>query len=230
MIEYLLQNPYFGVWLTICGYLLGNVIKKRFKSPLCNAMVIAVAFIIVVLVVFDISYDTYFQGATIINSLLVPATACLGMNIYLQWEFLRKNLVPVIVGCTVGTIASVGSIYVLCVLFSMDRVMTISLLPKAVTAAISTPIADGYGGISAITAMAVTVTGIGGNLVVPYLAKLFRVKDPLAEGLAIGTCSHGMGTARALQIGEIQGAMSGLAMGLCGVVTAIIALSFPLIP
>lgn len=223
----LIQSPYFGLALSIFAYLFGTAIQRKYKTPLCNAMVVAVAFVVVVLAVFDISYDDYYIGASMIYYMLGPATACLGLSIYNKLDVLKANMLPVLVGCIVGTLTSVLSVAVLCKLFGLDDTLTMSLLPKSVTTAIAVPISQANGGIMGITSMAVAITGIAGNVLAPYFAKLFRVKSPVAEGIAIGTASHGMGTAKAVEIGELQGAMSGLAMGLCGVFTAIVALSFP---
>lgn len=223
----MLQSPYFGIALTLLAYWFGVTVDKRFQSPFTNSMIVAVGTIIVVLLTFDISYDDYNVGASMVSMLLSPATACLGVSIYNKRDVLKAALIPVLAGCIAGTLTSVISVGVLCKLFLFSDEMTYSILPKSVTTAIAQAIAQDYGGIPAVAALAVAFAGIGGNLVAPTLAKLFRVKNPVAEGLAIGACSHGMGTAKALQIGETQGAMSGLAMGLCGIFTAIVALAFP---
>ncbi len=223
----LLQSPYFGLALTIFAYLLGIQLQRKFKSPLCNAMVVAVAFVILVLSVFGITYDDYYVGASFIYYMLGPATACLGVSIYNKLDVLKANLLPVLVGCITGTLTSVISVAVLCKVFGLEHALTMSLLPKSVTTAIAVPISQANGGIMGITSMAVAITGIAGNVFAPLLAKTFRIKNPVAEGIAIGTASHGMGTAKAVEIGDVQGAMSGLAMGLCGIFTAFVALSFP---
>ena len=157
---------------------------------------------------------------------LGPATACLAVSIYSKIDLLKKNWLPVLVGCAVGVVTSVGSILVMCRLFGLDRDMTISLLPKSVTTPIAVAVSEGHDGMVAITVAAVIVTGILGNLIAPFLVKLFRIRDPLAVGLGIGACSHAVGTAKALEMGETQGAMSGLAIGLCGILTSVAALFF----
>ena len=182
--------------------------------------------IIAVLAVFDIPYAAYNAGGSLINLFLGPATVCLAVTIYAQIDLLKKNLLPILAGCAAGAVTSVLSIWGLCRLFGLDRTLTVSLLPKSVTTPIATAIAEGQGGIVSITVAAVIFTGILGNLCAPALARLFRVKDPVAAGLAIGACSHAMGTARALELGETEGAMSGLAIGLCGLATTILALFF----
>lgn len=225
----LLNSPFFGVALTAIAYALGVKIQKKTGLVICNSMVLAVLMIIAVLVVFHIPYESYYVGGSLINLFLSPATACVAVSIYAKWDLLKKNLLPVLVGCVVGSVTSVLSVWGLCRLFGLDRALTASLLPKSVTTPIATAIAEGHGGIVSLTAVAVIFTGIVGNLCAPLLIRLFRVKEPLEAGLGIGACSHALGTAKALELGETEGAMSGVAIGLCGIVTTILGLFFELL-
>lgn len=229
MIQTMAQSPFFGITLTVVAYWLGVQIQAKTKSPLCNSMILAVAFVVIFLKATGITYDQYYVGASLYATFLTIATACLGVSIYNQLELLKDNLAPVLVGCVVGSVTSIVSVLALCKFFAYDATLTLSMLPKSVTTAIASAITDDQGGIVSITVAAVAISGIGGNLLAPYLFKLFRVQTPLEEGLAIGASSHALGTAKAIQIGETQGAMSGLAMGLCGVITALLALTFPYI-
>ena len=216
MMQELFAQPYFGVLLTIAAYWAGMKIQHKTRLAICNGMLLAVLLVIAVLLVFHIPYESYYQGGALINLFLGPATACMAVTIYSQRRLLAKHWLPVLVGCTVGVVTAMGSILLLCRLFGLDRAMTMSLLPKSVTMPIATVVSQGHGGTTAITVAAVVVTGMLGNLCAPLLVKLFRVKDPIAVGLGIGACSHAMGTAKALELGETEGAMSGLAIGLCG--------------
>ncbi len=220
----LFTTPYFGVLLTVVAYWVGTTIQKKTGHVLCNNMLLGALFVIVVLKVFRIPYDSYYVGGSIINNLLGPATACMAVNVYTRWDLLKKNFLPILVGCTVGVVTSLGSILVMCRLFGLSDAMTVSLLPKSVTTPIASAVSAAQGGMVSVTVAAVIVTGILGNLVAPVLVKVFRTRDPLAAGLGIGACSHAIGTARALEMGETEGAMSGLAIGLCGIITAILAL------
>ena len=222
----LYASPSFGIALTVLVYWVGVKIQKKTGLVICNNMIIAVALLIAILAVFQIPYEDYNQGGSIINMFLGPATACLAVSIYSKIDLLKKNWLPVLVGCAVGVVTSVGSILVMCRLFGLDEDMTISLLPKSVTTPIAVAVSEGHDGMVAITVAAVIVTGILGNLAAPFLVKLFRIRDPLAVGLGIGACSHAVGTAKALEMGETQGAMSGLAIGLCGILTSVAALFF----
>lgn len=222
----LTASPAFGVTLSVVAYWIGVKLQKKTGLAICNNMVIAVGLIAAVLTVFSIPYDDYNQGGSFINLMLGPATCCMAVSIYAKREMLKKNWLPVLAGCTAGAVTSVGSVWAMCRLLGLDSAMTASLLPKSVTTPIALAICEDHGGMAAVTAAAVMVTGILGNLIAPLLVKLFGVKDPMAVGLGIGACSHGVGTAKALEMGETEGAMSGLAIGLCGVITAILALSF----
>ena len=219
-------SPYFGIALSILAFWAGEKLQKKLKSPFCNPLLIAILIIVIILLVFDIPYDSYNEGGAVINMFLAPATACLAVSIYTKLQLLKENAIPILVGCTAGSLSSMGSVYVLCKLFGLDEAMTASLLPKSITTPIAVEVCQTHGGIVPVTVIAVIFTGILGNLCAPALARLFRVKDPVAAGLAIGACSHAMGTARALELGETEGAMSGLAIGLCGLATTILALFF----
>ena len=225
----LASSPLFGITLTIVAYWVGVRAQKKTGLVVCNSMLITVALIIAVLTVFHIPYEDYYQGGSLINLFLGPATACMAVTVYAKMDLLKKYWLPVLAGCLAGTVTSIGSILVLSRLFGLDKDMTASLLPKSVTTPIATAVSEGHGGIVPITVAAVIVTGILGNLAAPFLVKLFRVKDPVAAGLGIGTCSHALGTAKALEMGETEGAMSGLAVGICGIFTALLALGFDLI-
>ena len=225
----LASSPFFGITLTIVAYWVGVRAQKKTGLVVCNSMLITVALIIAVLTVFHIPYEDYYQGGSLINLFLGPATACMAVTVYAKMDLLKKYWLPVLAGCLAGTVTSIGSILVLSRLFGLDKDMTASLLPKSVTTPIATAVSEGHGGIVPITVAAVIVTGILGNLAAPFLVKLFRVKDPVAAGLGIGTCSHALGTAKALEMGETEGAMSGVAVGICGIFTALLALGFDLI-
>lgn len=220
------QSAAFGIGLSVLAYWIGVKIQKKTRLAVCNYMIIAIALVITVLVIFDIPYESYYAGGSIINTFLAPATACLAVSVYQKVDLLKRNWLPVLLGCFVGSVTSIVSVLVMCRLFGLDSVMTVSLLPKSVTTPIASAVSEGQGGILAITVAAVSVTGIGGSLMAPFMMKLFPIRDPLAIGLGLGTCSHAMGTAKALEIGETEGAVSSLAIGICGIITAILALTF----
>ena len=220
----LLESPFFGVALSVLAFWVGVRIQKKTGLVLCNPLLIGVVLTAGVLLLFRIPYEAYNQGGALINLFLSPATACLAVAIYGKRQILKENWLPILVGCTVGSAASMGSILLLCRLFGLDEAMTASLLPKSVTTPIAISVSQAHGGIGSITVVAVLITGIFGSIAAPLLIKLFRVREPLAAGLAIGACSHAVGTSKALELGETEGAMSGLAIGVCGIVTVVLSL------
>lgn len=222
----LFESAYFGVALTVAAYWIGIKIQKKSGLVVCNNLLIATILVIAVLKIFGIPYEAYNNGGSLVNMLLGPATACMAVSIYSKLEQLKKNWLPVLAGCFAGAVTSIVSVYFMCRLFGLDRAMTVSLLPKSVTTPIASAVSEGNGGIVSITVAAVIITGILGNLLAPLLVKLFRIKDPVAKGLGIGAASHAIGTAKALEMGETEGAMSGLAIGVCGIITALLALFF----
>ncbi len=222
----LLYSPYFGVVLTVFAYQIGISIQKKAKHPLANPILIAVLLIIGLLVAFDIPLEAYQQGGNLIYLFLAPATAALAVPIYKNWQILRLNWKPILAGTMAGSLASIVIVFGLCRLFQLDETLTASLLSKSVTTPIAADITEQLGGIVPIAIAAVIVSGITGNIMAPFLIKLFRVEDPVAQGIGIGTASHAIGTTRAIAIGELQGAMSGLAIGLSGLWTVFWAFLF----
>ena len=221
----LFDSPFFGVTLTVIAYWAGVKIQRRTGLVICNPLIIAIVLVSGVLLLFKIPYESYNEGGSIINMFLAPATSCLAVSVYTRMELLKKNWLPILAGCVAGSLTSMGSVFLLCRLFGLDEAMTYSLLPKSVTTPIAVGIAEGHGGISSITVAAVILTGIMGSILAPFLIRIFRVKDAMTAGLAIGACSHAVGTSKAIEIGETEGAMSGLAIGICGIVTVVFAMA-----
>ena len=220
----LFASPFFGIALSIVAFSIGVWIQKKTGLVICNPLIIAIVLVSGVLLLFKIPYESYNEGGSIINMFLAPATSCLAVSVYTRMELLKKNWLPILAGCVVGSITSMGSVFLLCRLFGLDEAMTWSLLPKSVTTPIAVGIAESHGGISSITVAAVILTGIMGSILAPFLIRIFRVKDPMTAGLAIGACSHAVGTSKAIGIGETEGAMSGLAIGICGIVTVVFSM------
>ena len=226
MMKALWNSPLFGVVLSVFAYQAGLWANRKTGSPLCNPLLIAVALIVAALKIFDIPLAAYQQGGQIIGLMLAPATAALALSMYRQIRQLRRHLLPVVAGCLAGSCASVASVFVLCRLFRVDERLTASLLPKSVTTPIAMELSAQAGGIPAVTVAAVIFTGILGAVLAPLLIKLFHVQDPVCRGVAIGTCSHAIGTTKALEMGELEGAMSGVSIGVAGVFTVLVFLFF----
>lgn len=215
----LLYSPYFGVIATIFAYQAGISIQKKVKHPLANPILIAVLLICTLLVIMDIPLEAYQEGGNLIYLFLAPATAALAVPIYKNWQILRLNWKPIIAGTMAGSFSSIVIVFALCKLFKLEESLTLSLLSKSVTTPIAVGITEQLGGIVPIAIAAVIFSGITGNIMAPFLVKVFRVEEPVAQGIGIGTASHAIGTTRAITIGELQGAMSGLAIGLSGLWT-----------
>ena len=218
------SSPYFGVALSVAAFGIGVKLQQKLKTPVCNPLIIAIVLIAGVLLIFKIPYEAYNVGGEIINMFLAPATACLAVAIYTKIKILKQYWLPIPVGCTVGSAASMLSVYGMCRLFGLDESLTVSLIPKSVTTPIAVSIAEPAGGVVPITVVAVIGTGILGSIIAPLLIRVFKVTDPMAAGLAIGASSHAVGTSKAIELGEVEGAMSGLAIGVCGIMTVLISM------
>lgn len=224
MMQELCASPFFGIALSIAAFWIGVKIQKKTGLVICNPLIIAIILVSAVLLIFRIPYESYNEGGAIINMFLAPATACLAVSIYTKIELLKKNWLPIVVGASCGSLASMGSVFLMCRLFKLDEAMTASLIPKSVTTPIAVGVAGSHGGIVPITVVAVIFTGILGSILAPTLIKIFHVDDPMTAGLSIGACSHAVGTSKAIELGETEGAMSGLAIGICGILTVLFSL------
>ena len=224
MADAILSSPFLGLALSAAAWQAGCWLQKKTGFILCNPLLVAAALVIGVLALFRIPYQAYALGGDFIKLMLGPVTAVLALNIYNQRAILKENFLPVLAGCLVGSCTSVGSVLLLCRLFRVEETLTASLLPKSVTTAIAIGIAESRGGVGGIAAAAVIVTGLVGAVLAPLFARLFRITEPVAEGLAIGACSHALGTTRAIEIGSVQGAMSSIAICVCGIMTSVLAL------
>ena len=211
----------FGVVISLTGYGLGVLAKNKLHKGLCNPLLISILFVIAVLKLTGISYDTYNSSAKYISYLLTPATVSLAIPLYLQIEKLRKNLPAILIGVLSGTLASMGSIAAMAALFKLSHKEYVTLLPKSITTAIGMGVSEELGGYVTISVAVIIITGIIGNLLADLVCRLFRITDPIAKGLALGTASHAIGTTKAMEMGETEGAMSSLAIVVAGLMTVI---------
>lgn len=225
MLEYLYTSPFFCLTLTMVTFCIGAACQNRWKKPYLNPILISAGLIIPVLYVLEIPVEQYRQDCQLLTYLITPATICLAIAFYEQLQNLKKHLPAILVGVLGGTLASLLSVWALCRLFGFDQVMTVSLLPKSVTAAIGVALSEQAGGVGALTMAVISGTGILGNVIGPVLAKLLDIRDPISQGVAFGTASHVVGTSRAMELSELAGAVSSLSLTLAGLITTII-LSF----
>ena len=218
-----LNTPLFGITLSILAFMVGSYVNRKIQHPLANPLLIAMALIVLILVVFDIPLDMYEKGSAVISLFLAPVTAVLAITIYRQRSLLKESLLPVLLGTLVGSVASLLSIRWTSNLLGLDQVVLASLMSKSVTTPIAIAITEQFGGIPALTVASTVISGTLGNLLAPILAKMFFIQDPVAHGVGIGSCSHALGTSKALEIGEVEGAMSSIAISLSGIFTVLLA-------
>ncbi len=221
MKEFLVNSVFFGAVISLTAYEAGLLIKRKFKSALLNPLLIGTACVMAVLLLLKIEYKHYYESAKYISYLLTPATVCLAVPLYQQIELLKKNLKAVAVGITAGVFTSLLGVFLLSKLFALNHVQYVTLLPKSITTAIGMDVSRDLGGIEAITVAVIIITGILGNMSAEFICKIFKIHEPVAKGLAIGTASHAIGTAKAMEIGEIEGAVSSLAIAVAGLMTVL---------
>ena len=220
------NSVYFGVVLSLATYEIGRLLKRRFKLAVFNPLLIAILLTIGALFLLGVDYESYMGGAKYISYLLTPATVCLAVPLYEQTSLLKKHVKALAAGIASGVLASVTSVLILSKLFALSHEQYVTLLPKSITTAIGMGVSAELGGAVTITVAVIILTGILGNVIAEGLFRLFRIREPVAKGLALGTAAHAIGTAKALEIGEVEGAMSSLAITVCGLVTAATASFF----
>lgn len=219
MKESLVNSVYFGVVVSLAGYAAGFYLNKKFKSALLNPLLISAVFIIALLLLLGVDYKSYNIGGQYISYFLTPATVCLAIPLYQQLRLLKKYKSAVAFGILAGVLSSLGSILALSLLFGLTHQQYVTLIPKSITTAIGMGVSAEIGGIPSITAACIVITGIIGNISARGLCRLFKINHPIAQGIAIGASSHVLGTAKALEMGEIQGAMSSLSIVVAGLLT-----------
>ena len=222
MKEALINSNYFGLILSIALFILSVRIKAKFRIAILNPLLISTLLCIAVLVIFKIPYDTYKESAGLLNYLLTPATVCLAIPMYKQLKLLKDNLLAVIAAISSGTICSIMSIFIMGKLFRLSSEHIATLLPKSITTAIGMGVSEEAGGIVTLTVAGIIITGILGNMIAESIFRIFHIDHPIARGLALGTSAHAVGTAKALELGEVEGAMSSLSICVAGILTVIL--------
>lgn len=225
MKELLTNSVYFGVVLTLACYQIGLYVKKKVKFSIANPLLIAALLIICVLLALGIDYESYKKSVNVISFFLTPATVCLAIPLYRQLELLKKYPKAIFGGIGAGVLTAMISIYLLSLAFGLNHAQYVTLLPKSITTAIGMGVSEKMGGIVTITVVSISITGIFGNVIAEAFLRLLKIEEPIAKGVAIGTASHALGTAKAMEMGEIEGAMSSLSIVVTGILT-VIAVSF----
>lgn len=207
--------------ISILAYEMGILLRKRFHLAIFNPLLISIFAIILLLSVLHIDYESYNEGAKYLSYLLTPATVCLAIPLYEQLELLKKHLAAILAGITAGVLTSLTGVLVLSLLFHLNHQQYVTLLPKSITTAIGMGVSEELGGIVTITVAVIIITGVLGNVIADLVFKVFRITHPIARGIGLGSSSHAIGTAKALELGEVEGAMSSLSIVVSGLLTVI---------
>ncbi len=212
-----------GVVISLIGYYIGVLLKKKFKSGILNPLLISIILVIIFLVVTKTEYQNFNASAKYLSWLLTPATVSLAIPLYTELDRLKKNIHAIAISITVGTVVSLVCILVMSMLFHLTHEQYVTFLPKSITTAIGMSVSEEMGGVVSITVAAIIVTGIFGNVAGETVFKIFRITEPVAKGLALGTSAHAIGTSKAMELGEVEGAMSSLSIVTAGILTVILA-------
>ena len=213
------SSLYFGMLVSVGAYMLGVWLKEKTGWAILNPLLVAIIVVIAFLSVFHIEYKEYNRGAVYLSYFLTPATVCLAIPLYKQLELLRQHLIAVASAIVAGVAGSVGSIYVMCRFFRLEHTHYVTLLPKSITTAIGMGVSEEAGGIVTLTVISIRILG---NIIADWLFQIFKIEEPIAKGLALGTAAHAIGTAKALELGEIEGAMSSLSIAVAGLLTVVV--------
>lgn len=226
MKEFIGCSVFLGIGATLIAYIIGLLLKKKFKLFIFNPLLVAIALCIALLAVTGIKYEEYNNGAQHISILLTPATVCLAIPLYEQLQLLRKNYIAILIGIASGVLTSGFTIFLMSLLFNLNHTQYVTLFPKSITTAIGIGLSQELDGYIAITVAAIMITGLFGNIAGDMLCKILRIKNNVAQGIAVGTASHVMGTSKAMEMGAVQGAMSSLSVAVAGCMTVLSAILF----
>lgn len=229
MNEFAASSVFFGVFVTLAAYFVGLRVKAKTGLAIMNPLLIAIVLVMLLLRGLDIDYAAYNQSARLVSSLLTPATVCLAVPLYEQLQLLRRHKAAILTGVLSGVLTSLICVLALAVLFHLDHAAYVTLLPKSITTAIGMGVSEQLGGHVSITVAIIIITGVIGNMIAESVCRVFRIKEPIARGIAIGTASHAIGTTKAMEMGEVEGAMSSLSIVVAGVLTVAGASVFSLL-
>ncbi len=229
MLDFLTQSAFFGAVLSLGAYEVGLYCKKRWRLAIFNPLLIAIALVVAALALLKIPYSTYQSGAKYISWLLTPATVCLAIPLYEQLALLKKNALAIAAGILAGVLTSVTLVLLFAVVFHFSHAEYVTFLPKSVTTAIGMGVSEQLGGNVSITVVVIVITGVLGNILAEPICRLFAITNPIAKGIGIGSASHAIGTAKAMELGQVEGAMSGLSIAVSGLLTVAAAAVFGMI-
>lgn len=219
----LISTPLFAIMISLVAFEVGCIINRKTKLAILNPLLISIALVIMILKYFNISVSDYNKGGQFISFLLSPATVVLAVPLYKKIKLLKAHALPILVGIFVGTLSGITTTITLCHLFGLSKSLNLSMIPKSITTPIGVEVSKQLGGMPSITVAAIIITGIIGSIIAPVIFEILSIKDKVAIGVALGTASHAVGTSKAIEVGEIEGAMSSLSIGIAGIITVLIS-------
>lgn len=219
MSEFMQNSVFWGVALSFVAYGIGMLLQKKFRLAIFNPLLISVILIMFFLNISKTDYKVYQEGADVISYFLTPATVCLAIPLYEQMELLKKNFKAIMIGILSGVLTSLVSVLAMSVFFGLNHKEYTTLLPKSITTAIGMGVSEELGGYVTLTVAIIIITGILGSILAEVACKVFHITEPIAKGVAIGTASHAIGTSKAMEMGETEGAISGLSIAVAGLLT-----------
>lgn len=220
--QQILNTQLFGLLTIIIFYNIGLFIQKKANKPIFNSLLISIIAIILFLKITNIPYENFKIGADTINFMLGPVTVVLAVPLYRQFNLFKKHFKEILIGILSGVITSFVIIFIIGKLTATDSNILYSILPKSITTPMGISLVSALGGVQAITVVCIIATGIFGNILGEFILKIGKIKNPVAKGIAMGTAAHAMGTSKALEMGEVEGAMSSLSIGISGVMTVML--------
>ena len=226
MSTFLSNSIFFGVLLCLLSYQAGIFLRQKTKIAAFNPLLISIIIVIFVLVMFNIKFEDFYKGSKYISFLLTPATVALAIPLYSKLTLLKSNFKAIMSGLIAGVLTSLISIFVMSLLFGLSHENYVSMLPKSITTAIGIGVSEELGGVSTITTAVIIVTGVFGNVSADIVYKIFNITNPIAKGIGLGSSAHAIGTSKALEMGETEGAMSSLSIAVAGIITVIFASFF----
>lgn len=221
MRDFLTSSVFMAVTISLLGYELGSFLKRKTGLAILNPLLVAIMVVIILLLLFHVDYEVYEEGSEILSYLLTPATVALAVPLYRQMHLLKKNGVAICAGVLAGVVTSLASTLLIAVVFQMTHEEYVTFLPKSITTAIGMGMSEEMGGIVTITVAVIVVTGIVGNVMGEWVCRIFHIRERIAVGLALGTSAHVIGTTKAMELGDVEGAMSSLAIVLAGILTVL---------
>lgn len=223
MLESFINDPFFGIFLTLFFYLIGVKLHQKWKLAIFTPLIFAIICVIIFLLVFDIPQTAYNNGGQFLSIWITPATVCLAIKLENNYQYLKDNYIPILTGIISGVLLHTVLILALCLLFSFNGELFVTLFPKSITTAIAVGVSESLGGLQSLTVAVVVFTGVLGAAIGPALFKMMKINDPVAQGIALGAGAHAVGTTKAIEMGEVQGAMSSLSIVVTGITVVIVS-------